>query len=331
MSRSILEMLGGRVLAGHMLSRDEAAALADLPRSALPELFTWATRIRERFVGSCVRCCSIVAAKTGRCGEDCAFCSQSAHYRTPTIGLTVLPEDRVFEAAMLAADNGADSFGIVNSGYAPTDAEIERWSNTIGRIRATGRVRVCASLGVLTDEHARRLRDAGVQRYNHNLQTSRRHFPHIVSTHRYHERLETLHALKRAGISVCSGALFGMGETWDDRLDLALELREIGVDVVPLNFLIPIKGTPLENTPPLDPLECLHIVAVYRFLLPAASIKIAGGREVNLRDLQSWIFLAGADSFLIGNYLTTCGRPAEQDHQMLKDLGLTLQPYATPP
>jgi biotin synthase len=239
----------------------------------------------------------------------------------------VVQPDRVFQAAEDAAANGADSFGIVNSGYAPKDSEIEEWGATIQKIRASGKLRACASLGVLNEKQAQRMAELGVERSNHNLQTSRRFFPNIIKTHTYDERLETLHHLKRAGISVCSGALFGMGETWADRLDLAFDLRAVDPDVVPLNFLVPIDGTPLQDVPPIPALECLKIIAIYRFLLPRQDIKIAGGREVHLRDLQSWIFYAGANSFLIGNYLTTCGRGPEADRQMVRDLGLELEGY----
>lgn len=322
--------LAQQVIAGAALSRSQAEWLAAVEPAHYHDLFRGATRIREHFHGNRVRCCSIVAAKVGRCSEDCAFCSQSAHYDTPVKGLTVLQRDSVMDAAMQAADGGADSFGIVNSGYAPTDDEVEQWGRTVARIRAAGRLRACASLGVLSQEQADRLAELGVQRYNHNLQTSRRHFPNIIRTHGYDDRLETLNRLKRAGISVCSGALFGMGESWADRLDLAFELREVDADVVPLNFLVPIDGTPLAGTDPIPPMECLKIIAVYRFLLPRQEIKIAGGREVNLRDLQSWIFYAGANSFLIGNYLTTCGRNAEVDRQMVRDLGLELDSYEGP-
>lgn len=320
-----IDSLARQVISGTPLSRPQADWLAGIEDACLPDLFRAASRIREHFVGQRVRCCSIVAAKVGRCSEDCTFCSQSAHYKTPVEGLSVLQRDEVFEAAMSSAGNGADSFGIVNSGYGPSDGEIEHWGETIGRIRESGRIRACASLGILNEDQARRLAEFGLQRYNHNLQTSRRHFPNIIKTHDYDERVDTLRHLKRAGISVCSGALFGMGETWEDRLDLAFDLREVDPDVVPLNFLIAIDGTPLQDAEPMPPMECLKIIAVYRFLLPRQEIKIAGGREVNLRDLQSWIFLAGADSFLIGNYLTTYGRDAAKDRQMVRDLGFEIE------
>lgn len=317
-----------RVIAGTPLDRPAADWLAALGPEHNHDLFRAATRIREHHHGRRVRCCSIVAAKVGRCSEDCAFCSQSAHYDTPVKGLTVVQPDRVFQAAEDAAAHGADSFGIVNSGYAPKDSEIEEWGATIQRIRASGKLRACASLGVLNEQQAQRMAELGVERSNHNLQTSRRFFPNIIKTHTYDERLETLHHLKRAGISVCSGALFGMGETWADRLDLAFDLRAVDPDVVPLNFLVPIDGTPLQDVPPIPAMECLKIIAIYRFVFPRQDIKIAGGREVHLRDLQSWIFYAGANSFLIGNYLTTCGRTPEADRQMVRDLGLELEGYA---
>ncbi len=319
-----IEALVDRIIEGQLISRQQAEWLAALDDCWLHDLFRGATRLREHVFGKTVRCCSIVSAKTGRCSEDCSFCSQSAHFKTHVQGLEVLEPEQVLSAAAEAAANGADSFGIVNSGYGPTDKEVEQWGAVAQKIRASGRTRACASLGVLTAEQASRLAAFGVQRSNHNLQTSRRHFPNIIKTHTYDERLDTLRNLKAAGISVCSGALFGMGETWADRIDLAFELRELQVDVVPINFLIAIDGTPLEGSTPMEPMECLKIIALYRFCLPRQEIKIAGGRERNLRDVQSWIFYAGADSFLIGNYLTTFGRAAEDDRKMVRDLGLVL-------
>jgi biotin synthase len=316
-----------QIIGGTPISRAQAESLVSLPQDSLPDLFAGATRIRKHFLGSRVRSCSIVASKVGLCAEDCAFCSQSACYRTHVVQANTLAHEQVLEAAERAADSGAQSFGLVNSGFGPSDEEIDEWAEVIRAMRREGRLRACASLGVLTGEQAQRLAEAGVQRYNHNLQTSRRHFPRIVTTHTYDDRLQTLRHLRAAGIELCCGALFGMGETWEDRLDLAFELREIDPQVVPINFLIPIAGTPLENSRPPEPFECLRIIAVFRFILPKQHINMAGGREVNLRDLQSWMFLAGADSFMMGNYLTTCGRSVEADLRMLSDLGLQLEPY----
>lgn len=323
----LIARLTRRVLDGESITRGEAEQLVASAHDHHDALLDGAKRIREHYLGNRVRGCSIVAAKVGKCPEDCAFCSQSAHYKTAVAGLTVLDEDEVIAAADDAADNGADSFGIVNSGLGPRDDEVEKWGRVISRIREKGRLRACASLGVLEENQAERLADLGLQRYNHNLQTSRRHFPNIIRTHDYDDRLATMRRVKAAGMSLCSGALFGMGEDWCDRLDLAFELRNFMPDVIPLNFLIPIDGTPLAGSEPMDVDECLAIIAIFRFIFPEQEIKIAGGREVNLAGQQYRIFDAGADSFLIGNYLTTCGRNPDEDRQMVTSLGLDLVGY----
>ncbi len=324
MNRDDIHACAERILRGRPLHRREAESLAELPADLLPDLFAAASRIREHHRGRVVRCCSIVAAKIGACGEDCAFCSQSGHYRTPVCQPAELPPEQVLQAAQAAAANGAEAFGVVNSGYAPDDGDIDRWGAVIRAIRDRGTMRACASLGCLDADQARRLADWGTACYNHNLQTSRRFFPRIVTTHSYDDRLATLRHVRQAGMMVCSGALFGMGETWADRFDLLFELRDLAPDIVPLNFLIPIAGTPLEHRPRLPAMECLRIIALARLILPDREIKVAGGREACLGDLQSWIFLAGADSFLIGNYLTTLGRSPEEDRRMVQQLGLTL-------
>ncbi|HSW47370.1 MAG TPA: biotin synthase BioB [Phycisphaerae bacterium] len=317
-----------QVLNGTMLSRAQAESIIEqVTDDHLLDLCCGASRIRDHYLGREVRCCSIAAAKVGKCSEDCAFCSQSAHYETHVPGQSVLQAEEVVRASREAVANGALCFGIVNSGLGPTDAEIEAWGPTFQQIAEEGHIGVGASMGVLNERQARRLAELGVRRYNHNLQTSRRHFPNIIGTHGYDDRLATLRHLKAAGVELCTGALFGMGETWADRLDLAFELRELDPVVVPVNFLIPIPGTPLDNLPPLSPNECLMILAVYRFLLPHQLITVAGGRETQLRDMQSWIFAAGATGFLVGNYLTTCGRAAETDHRMVLDLGLEMKRY----
>lgn len=321
MNNSLAEV-AGRVLAGHALSRQDSLLLAQTSGEDLYDLFYWANRIRLRMAGPAISCCSIVASKVGACPENCRFCSQSAHYQTHVKDTAVLDADAIVGAAHDAASKGATCFGLVNSGLGPSDAEIEQFGEAMRRIRRDVPVDLCASLGVLNDRQAQRLAQLGVQKYNHNLQTSRRVFSQICSTHTYDQRIETIRALRRAGIRPCCGGLFGMGETWEDRVDLALQLRDLDVDTVPMNFLIPISGTPLQKEAPLSAMECLKIIAVYRCLLPDKTIMVCGGREVHLRDLQSWIFLAGASGLLIGNYLTTNGRAAAQDLQMLRDLEL---------
>jgi biotin synthase len=320
--------LAERVLDGELLDRHDAEFLTHIRGDDLYDLFYWANKIRIKFVGRDVKFCAIVAAKVGGCSEDCKFCAQSAHYDAPSKEQSQLSDDQVLDSAAHAAAVGADSFGIVNSGRSPTRRELEEWLKPIMmKIATEGKTRACATLGALTPETAKFLYDCGIRRINHNLETSERHYPSIVSTHPYSERMNTLRIAKEAGLSLCSGGIFGMGEVWQDRLDMLLTLREIGVDVVPLNFLNAIHGTPLENQPKLAPMECLKIISIARFLLPDKELKVAGGREVCLRDLQSWIFFAGADSTMIGNYLTTYGRKPEMDHQMVLDLGLMWRNY----
>ena len=320
--------LAERVLAGELLNRDDAAYLTTVGGDDVYDLFYWANKIRVHSMGRDVKFCAIVAAKVGGCSEDCKFCAQSEHYTTAVGDQSKLTDEQVLDSAWHAADVGADSFGIVNAGRGPTRRELEDWLQPLmSKIAREGKTRACATLGALTPETAKFLYDCGIRRINHNIETSERHYPNIVSTHPFAERINTLRVAKEAGLSLCSGGIFGMGEVWEDRLDMMFTLREIGVDVMPINFLNAIGGTPLEGQPKLPPMECLKIIAVARFVLPTAELKVAGGREKVLRDLQSWIFFAGADSTMIGNYLTTYGRSPEQDHQMVMDLGLMWRTY----
>ncbi len=324
-----VQQLATKVLGGNLLSREEARRLVGVGGDDVHDLFYWANKIRIKHVGRNVRFCAIVAAKVGGCSEDCKFCAQSSHYQTAIAGQSKLTDEQVLDSAWHAAEVGADSFGIVNSGRGPTRAELEKWLGPIlQKIARNGKTRACATLGALTPETAKFLYDNGVRRINHNIETSARYYPNIVSTHPFQERLNTLRIAKEAGLSLCSGGIFGMGEEWDDRLDMAFTLRDLGVDVIPLNFLNAIPGTPLEQQPKLPPMECLKIISIFRFICPTAELKVAGGREVCLRDMQSWIFFAGADSTMIGNYLTTYGRKPEMDHQMVHDLGLDWQTYS---
>src|SRR5437868_6791985 len=320
--------MASRVLSGQLLDRSDAESLAAVAGDDLYDLFYWANKIRIRFVGREVKFCAIVAAKVGGCSEDCKFCAQSEHYHTAVGEQSKLTDQQVLDSAWHAAEVGADSFGIVNSGRGPTRAELEDWLKPIMiKIAAEGKTRACATLGALTPETAKFLFDCGIRRINHNIETSERHYPNIVSKHPFSERINTLNIDKQASLSLCSGGILGMGEEWIDRLEMMFTLREIGVDVMPINFLNAIHGTPLEGQEKLEPMECLKIIAIARFILPTAELKVAGGREVCLRDLQSWIFFAGADSTMIGNYLTTYGRKPEMDHQMVRDLGLRWRAY----
>jgi biotin synthase len=331
-----IAQFGEAVLSGQPLNADQALRLADQAAADPWEAITWAHRVRQGRFGNQIRFCSIIAGRLGACPEDCKWCAQSLAWmespRQTAEGATlakprVAPRREILAAARTAWQDGAACLGIVNSGRRPSAADLGAVAEAAGAVLSDKScpLGVCASLGEITADQARQLAGAGVRRYHHNLETSRRFFPSMVTTHSYDDRLATLAAARSAGMSLCCGGIFGLGETWADRVDLAMVLRDqVAPEVVPLNFLHPIPGTPLERAQPLQPMEILAIIAVYRLILPQADIKVAGGREVNLRDLQSWVFHAGATSLMVGNYLTTPGRGASADLQMVQDLGLTL-------
>lgn len=314
------------MLLGQRLSRDDALSLVHLGRDDLPGLVAAAWQVRRAVFGRDVAFCAIGSAKTGGCSEDCRWCAQSARYHThlPPQAQQADPA-ALIDAARESAAQQAGSFGLVSSGAGPKPEDVESLGATARKIADQTDLVVCASLGILDEASARMLVEHGVRRYNHNLETSRRYFAEMVSTHDYDSRLRTLQIAREAGLELCCGGLFGMGETWEDRIDLALTLRDqVGPTVTPLNFLHPIPGTPLGELQPLPPAECLAIIAIFRLLLPEVDLKIAGGRQVALREMQSWIFHAGATSCLVGNYLTTIGRKPAQDRQMVADAGLRL-------
>ena len=318
-----IQQYAEKILAGQLLERDEIDKLSELSHDHLDDLLYWANEIRKHNFGNTIKMCSIVPGRLGGCSEDCAFCAQSLHYdtavdKTPQI----LDDDQIMAAAKEAKQKGVPNFGIVYSGKKVNQKELDRLIGLTRRIKNELGMGVCMSLGIVSEENMQRLADAGVVRFNHNLETSERHFSQIVSTHKYADRVKTIEAGHKAGMGVCAGGIFGIGETEADRIDMALQLRRLGVDMVPMNFLHPIEGTPLGKAEKLPPREILRIVALYRFILPKTHLKVAGGRVLNLRDLQSWIFYAGCTAILSGNYLTTAGRSVEDDLQMLKDLGL---------
>lgn len=325
MNSTICEF-GEKVIAGDLLDRGQADLLSVESSGDVRDLLYWANLIREKYFGNEVRVCSIVPGRLGGCDQDCAFCSQSVRYDTAVGKQAVtLSDEEILAAAAEAKKNGVGHFGIVYSGRSITESELVRIERLISKIKSDYGIGVCASLGIISGEQAQRLAKAGAERYNHNLETSERYFSQIVTTHDYSERVSTIKAVLAAGLKVCCGGIFGIGETEADRIDMAFELRALGVDMVPMNFLHPIAGTPLADAERLEPMEILRIIAMYRFMLPEANLKVAGGRVLNLRDLQSWIFHAGCTSILSGNYLTTAGRSVEADMQMLKDLGLKIK------
>jgi biotin synthase len=320
-----LAEFGNRVLGGGQLTRDEATELFDIENSAdILDLLSWANRIREHFKGNKIHLCSIVNAKAGACSENCSFCAQSSFYQTGSPKYGFIDPEPVLEAADEANNNSVTAVGLVAAWKGLNEGPmLDEVCDRIRELKESGKTRPDASLGIIKAQKvADRLKEAGLECYGHNLESSRRFFPKTCTTHSYDDRLETIGYLKKAGIKICSGGIIGMGETREDRCDLAFSLKEIGANVVPINILNPIKGTPFENNPPLPVMEILKTIACFRFILPRQEIMIAGGRTVNLRDAQSMIFMAGASALMVGNYLTTLNQPVEKDLQMIKDLGL---------
>jgi len=325
--RNYMQKLADAVMAGHTVTHDEALRLGEVQGAELFYLFAEAGRIREHFVGSGVTLCSIINAKSGSCPEDCAFCAQSAHHSTQTPSYPLVDEEQMVSCAKSAEQHGASCYGIITSGTGiGARDELERICRTLRRIRQEAGIAPSCSLGIIDDETACLLRDAGMVTYHHNLETSRSFFPSICSTHDYEEDVATVRAAKRAGLKVCCGGIFGLGESFAQRVELALTLRELEVDSIPVNFLDPVAGTRLEHADFLTPLECLRTIAVYRFLLPDRKITVCGGRERNLRELQSMIFMAGASGMMTGNYLTRAGRDPVLDRRLVADLGLAIAP-----
>ena len=320
-----LSTLGQRVLGGGQISREEASWLFNLETSAdILDLLSWANRIREQFKGNKIHLCSIVNAKAGACSENCSFCAQSSHYQTGSPKYGFIEPGPVNEAADEANKNSVTAVGLVAAWKGLNEGPmLDQVCDRIRELKAGGKTRPDASLGIIKkQEVADRLKEAGLECYGHNLESSRRFFPQTCTTHTFDDRLETIGYLKKAGIKICSGGIIGMGETRADRCDLAFELKAIGANVVPVNILNPIPGTPFAKNEPLPVMEILKTIACFRFILPRQEIMIAGGRTVNLRDAQSMIFMAGASALMVGNYLTTLNQPVEKDLQMLKDLGL---------
>ena len=317
--------LGERVLGGGNVSREEGRWLFELESAAdIFDLLSWANRIREHFKGNKIHLCSIVNVKSGGCSENCRFCAQSAAYQTESARYGLIESEPVLSAAAEAKANGVTALGLVAAWRGLEEGPVlDEICERLQDLKESGQARPDASLGIIKNRKiAQRLKDSGLECYNHNLESSRRFFPQVCTTHTYDERVQTIEHLKEAGIKICSGGIIGMGETREDRCELAFSLKELGAHIVPVNILNPIAGTPFAGREPLPPLEILKTIACFRFILPKQEIMIAGGRAVNLRDLQSLIFAAGASALMVGNYLTTLNQPVEKDLQMLKDLGL---------
>lgn len=314
--------LAEKVLSGGEITRQEAEFLINVDDNDTMLLLAMADKIRQKYAGNAVDCCAILNGRSGKCSENCKFCAQSAHYHTGVREYPLLSEEEIFAAAQKAKAAGAVRFSVVTSGRGQSRADdFDNICRVLRRIKQELQIEVCASLGILTLEQAQKLKAAGVTRYHSNLETAGSHFPDICTTHTYEDKFATIKNAQAAGLRVCSGGILGLGETPEQRVEMAFTLKALGIDSVPLNLLTPIKGTPLAESKGLAPLEILRTFAVYRFILPKAQIRTAGGREVNLRDLQALALNGGASGIMIGGYLTTAGRGTEKDLQMLNDLG----------
>lgn len=324
--KQLIEAISARIISGGEITEDEAVRLSTACGTDRYTLFLAASQVKEHFLGSNVSLCSIINAKSGRCAENCAFCAQSSHHSSDVPVYQLVDEESLVAGAHSAANYGSICYGIVTSGTGISPGEeLDRICRALQRIRTETSIASSCSLGLLDSHTAKILKDAGAVTYHHNLETSRSFFPQICTTHDYEEDVATISAAKSAGMKVCSGGIFGLGETAAQRIEMALTLRQLDVDSVPLNFLNPIAGTRLENASNITPQECLVTIAIYRLLLPDKMITVCGGREKNLRDLQSWMFFAGASGTMIGNYLTTTGRNTDDDWQMLRDLELDVE------
>jgi biotin synthase len=317
-------LLADRALSGECLSRSQSLTVLQASDDLLLDQLAAAYRVRRQYWGNRVRLHYLLNAQSGLCPEDCHYCSQSKISTAEIEKYPLLAKDKILAAAGRAAELKAGTFCMVISGRSPNESTFQRVLEAVETVKANYDLKICACLGLLNKDQTHRLAAAGVDRVNHNLNTSEAHHADICTTHEFGDRLETVNHVKAAGITTCSGGILGMGESDDDVIDLALSLRELGVTSVPVNFLIPIPGTPFAEVNSLNPRQCLRILCLFRFLLPSQEIRIAGGREVHLRSLQP-LGLYAANSIFVGDYLTTAGQAAHQDWQMISDAGFVLE------
>jgi biotin synthase len=322
--KNVVRRIGDKVLEGKSLTRKETLPLLEGEGPDIVELAAVANRVRVEFKDNDIDLCSLLNAKSGRCSEDCAFCAQSAHYTTEAPIYPLMDVNEMVKEAREAQERRTGRFCLISSGRQLNEKEFETVLDALSQIREETDLALDCSFGTLTRERAEALKKVGVTRYNHNLETAESHFSKICTTHSFGDRIRTIEILKDQGFSICCGGIIGLGESAQQRLELAFSLRELGVDCIPLNILNPRPGTPLEHSKPIPPMEIIRTIALFRLILPKGTLKIAGGREINLRDLQSLALLAGANGLIVGNYLTTPGRSAEDDLTMIRDLGFEI-------
>jgi biotin synthase len=317
------QKLANRVLAGDTLSRDDALAVLECPDEELLDLLAAVYRVRRRWFGNQVQLYFLMNAKSGLCPEDCAYCSQSKVSEAEIPRYNLLSRDKLMDGARVAAESKARTYCIVISARGPNEREMRAVTMIVPEIKQKYNLKICACLGLLTPEQAAALKECGVDRVNHNLNTSDSYYNEICTTHTFADRLATLRAVRDAGMEMCSGGIIGMGERREDVVDMAITLRDLGVLSIPVNFLNPIDGTPLAGRSDLNPRYCLKVLAMFRLVNPDREIRIAGGRELHLGSMQAMALYA-ANSVFVGDYLTTKGQAPEADYAMLRDLGFEI-------
>lgn len=321
---TVTEQLKKKILSGGEIDREEALLLANAP---LEELTAAADEIRKTLCGNGFDLCTIINGKCGRCSEDCKYCAQSAHYHTScSESYPLLNTEQLLEGAKYNDSRGVLRYSIVTSGKRLSDREVEQVCESIRVIKKETSIEICVSFGLLTEAQFQKIREAGASRIHCNLESSRRYFPKVCTTHTYEEKIETLKAARRAGLSICSGGILGLGETMADRIDMVLTAKELGVKSVPMNLLNPIPGTPYEQNRPLTNEEACRCAAIFRFLIPDASIRLAGGRGL-LGDRGEACFRSGANAAISGDMLTTAGITVETDMELIEKLGFEARLY----
>lgn len=317
----IVEELKSKILNGGEITRDEAISLIDAP---LGELCEAADEIRERFCGDIFDMCTIINGKSGRCSENCKYCAQSAHYNTRCEEYPLLSAEEIVEGALYNYKRGVLRYSIVCSGKRLPESEVDSLCESICAIKKACPISICVSAGLLDEESFQKLKQAGVDRVHNNLESSRRFFPEVCTTHTFDDKIAAINAAKAAGLEVCSGGIMGLGETFEDRIDMVLTARELGVRSIPVNLLNPIPNTPFEHNPTLTEEEAARAVAIFRFIIPNGQIRLAGGRGL-LGDMGKALFRSGANAAISGDMLTTRGISIDNDMKMCVELGYRIE------
>lgn len=316
-------ILARKVINGYEIIEEEALSILDCPNEEILQLLEGARVIRHHYYGNKVKLNMIINTKTGFCPENCGYCAQSIESTAPIQKYRMLDKETIINGAEKAVELNSGTYCIVASGRGPTNRELDTVTTAVKEIKAKHEIKICACLGILRPEQAEKLKEAGVDRYNHNINTSKNHHPNITTSHTYDDRVRTVEQVKHVGISPCSGVIVGMKEDKKDIVQMGQALKELDADSIPVNFLHAIDGTKLEGTHELSPMYCLKVLSMFRFMNPTKEIRISGGREVNLRSLQPFGLFA-ANSIFIGDYLTTAGQESNNDIQMLEDMGFEI-------